>query len=376
MPGSPAQKDQAPAPLLAVMREAIRHASGRVVLRVPAMAPHRRRVARALLQEGALAAGGVVVEGAQEDLLLIGAEAGRATRLRGLLDQLLGGAVTIAWSLERDAAVLLDYAAGAEAGIAAAAGRPPDLAGLDVWLRGLPLVHVARRAIGMRLDPSGTAARPALLRLWIDRRALAGLLGDLGTDGDLLEHAARNLASRLLIAISDPLQRRDLMGNSLPGRLHLPVPPAPVGGRTDGEDGGRGALVATLGLEAAADPTALAARRASLAAQGWALEIEGLDAAALRLLAIETLPADWLRLTWSPALAAPAIMQTLRRVDPARLILSGAEDAAALGWAARLGVTLVEGSAATALPAPLAAPMRAALAASLAQHAGPARPAA
>ncbi|MBU8542214.1 MULTISPECIES: hypothetical protein [Roseomonadaceae] len=386
MPDGLALKDQAPsptataaqnAPLLAVMREALRHAAGRVVLRVPPMVPHRRRVALALLQEGALVAGGVVTEGAQHDLLLIGAEAGRAARLRALLDRLLGGPLTSAWSLERDAAALLDYAAGAEAGSARAAGRAPDLAGLDVWLRNLSLAQVARRATGMRLDASGIAARPAFLRLWIDRPALAGLLGGLGADGDVLEHAARSLASRLLIAIGDPLQRRELMGNSLPGPLHLPVPLAPFSGRGgDGGGAGRGGLVATMCLEVAADPAMLAARRAGLAAQGWELEIEGITATALRLMAIEALPVDWLRLSWSPALATAEVTEALRRVDPAKLILSGAEDRAALDWAARLGLRLVEGDAATALPAPLAAKLPNVLAGSMAQRPQPARPAA
>ncbi|MDO9499554.1 MAG: hypothetical protein Q7J52_05610 [Falsiroseomonas sp.] len=361
------------------MREALRSPMGRVVLRVPAMPPHRRRVARALLQEGALAAGGVVLDGPNEELLLIGAEAGRAVRLRGLLDRLIGSQVTGLWSLERDAAALQAYAAAAEAGAPGPNGSGPALAGLDGWLRALPLERVVRRVTGMRLDPSGGPARPAFLRLSIARQPLACLLGGLGADADLIEHATRSLAARLLIAIGDPSQRRELMGSSLPGPLHLPVPPAPLSGRSDGGGGGgRGALVATLGLEMAANPAALQARRESLGLQGWALELEGLDAASLRLLAIEALPADWLRITWSPALAAPSAMAALRRADPERVILAGVSDDTALDWARHMGLRLLEGAAAEAgpglqVPRPVPAVVSAA---SRHAAAAPARPAA
>lgn len=364
-------------PLLAVVREALRHPMGRVALRVPAMPPHRRRVARALLQEGALAAGGVVLDGLNEELLLIGAEMGRAVRLRGLLDRLIGSQVTGLWSLESDAEALQAYAAAAEAGAPGPDGTGPALAGLDAWLRALPLERVVRRVVGMRLDLSGGPARPAFLRLSIARQPLAGLLGGLGADTDLLDHATRTLAARLLIAVGDPAQRRGLMGNSLPGPLHLPVPPAPLRGRGDGGGGGgRGALVATLGLEMAANPAALRARRESLALQGWALEIEGLDAASLRLLAIEALPADWLRISWSTALAAPSAMAALRRADPERLILAGVCDEMSLDWARHMGLRLLEGPAVeggpglqTSLPAVLSA-------ANSRNAAAPARPAA
>ena len=91
-PGGAPLEPLAGPPLAVVMRDALRAPAGRVVLRVRDLPAHRRRVARALLLEGALAAGGTVVEGPNEDLLLVGAEAARAERLRLLLDRLLGGA--------------------------------------------------------------------------------------------------------------------------------------------------------------------------------------------------------------------------------------------------------------------------------------------
>jgi hypothetical protein len=328
------------------MRNALRHARGRVVLRVPVMAPHRRRVARALLQEGALAAGGVVLEGPDEDLLLIGADSTRAERLRGLLDRLLGASATQILSLERDTQALLDYAGSAQ--VQTMAGTAPTLASLDAWLQALPLAELLSRQIGIGFELATGKARPTFLRLVIERGRLARLLGPLGCDADVLEHAIRCLAGRLLQAIGDPAQGRTLIGPGLPGQLHLAVPPAPCAGRGSSQAGGGGILVATLGLEAASDPKLLLARRASLAAQGWSLEIEGLDAPALRLLALDALPADWLRLAWSPALDAPWAMQALARIDPSRLILAGVEDEAAMAWGHRIGLRRMEGRAAEA----------------------------
>ena len=80
-----------------------------------------------------------------------------------------------------------------------------------------------------------------------------------------------------------------------------------------------------------------------LARLGWALEIDGLDAASLPLVSPDALPADVVRLHWSRSLAGPSLTELVRRIDPARLILSGVEDRAALDWARGLGLQRVEG---------------------------------
>jgi hypothetical protein len=365
-PGGAPLEPLAGPPLAVVMRDALRAPAGRVVLRVRDLPAHRRRVARALLLEGALAAGGTVVEGPNEDLLLVGAEAARAERLRLLLDRLLGGGAPGAvhagiWSLERDVPALLDYAAGRDGlaePIAAATG--PDLAGLDEWLKRLKLDGVVSRQLGWRLAEGAAAPRPAFLRLEVARDALARRMGVLGQDRDLLDHAARAVAARLLRAIGDPAQSGPLIGDKLPGPLHLPVPPAALTGRDGGRRGGS-MLVAAVTLEEAADPRALAARREVLAGMGWALEVDGLTAEALGLLAPESLPADLLRLHWSEAVLAPACYAALRRIDPARLTLAGVRDADALAWARSLGVTRIEPApalaAALAMPNPTVVPV-------------------
>lgn len=327
-------------PLGLALRSALRGASGRVVLRVSDPAPHRRRVARLLLQEGALTAGGQVVEGPEEDLLLVGAEAARAERLRPQVERLLSTGATGIWSLERDALAMLAYAAGAAPLPPRPAPVGPELARLDDWLARLPLPPLVRRQRGRRLG-EGNGPNAAFLRLEVARADLAALLGTLGTDADLLDHAAQMLQRRLLLALDDPRERRILLGRERPGRLHLALPPVALAGGGSAPPG-RNRLIATLALAEVADLAALAARRAALAAAGWMLELDGLDAASLPLLDTGKLPADLLRLHWSPALEGHDAAMALRRVDPARLVLAGAESPAASDWARRVGVAWVE----------------------------------
>ncbi len=319
-----------------VLRRALRQPTGRVVLRVEDPAPHRRRVARGLLQDGALAAGGQVVEGPGGDLLLVGAEAHRAEGLRGLLDRLLGPAGTLVWSLEHDAEALLAYAAGQAAVIPRPVAEGPALAGLDEFLDAQPLGRLVRRRQGYAVTVDGL--RPAFLRLAPDEAALTEQLGLLARDADLMEHARQRIAQRVPRALTGP-EGRALIGPAVPPALHLPLALAPARGAGPGLP--RGRVVASLPLAAAAAPAALAARRASLAEAGIGLELDGLDAEALSILDAGCLPADLLRVTWSPALATGAPLAALRRLDPARLVLAGYRpEAAELVLA--LGLRLVE----------------------------------
>jgi hypothetical protein len=329
--------------LLQALRR-MRGTPGRVVLRVEEAAPHRRKVARALLQEGALAAGGQVLDGPRGDLLLVGAEAGRAERLRGLLERLVGPAGMLTWSLDHDAQALLEYAAGALTAAPLPAAQGPGLAALDAHLGGLELAAFTRRSQGP--NPGGRPA-PRFLRLEPDRARLAGAMGLLGADADLLDHAARHFAARLLAALARPGEARALLGSGGPARLHLPLPtdlPARAGAGA-----APGTLVATLPLAAAADPAALEGSRARLEAAGIGLELDGLDAESLTLLDPRSLPPALLRLHWSAGLAAPDARAALAALDPSRIVLAGAEDGAedaeARRFAAALGIAQVEGAA-------------------------------
>jgi hypothetical protein len=294
-----------PDALVAALRHAAREAAGRVVLRVDEAAPHRRRVARALLQEGALAAGGQVLDAPDGALLLVGAEPQRAERLRALVERLVGPAGTGIWTLDRDGGALLAHAGGAALPPPVATG--PELAGLDAAMDSLPLAPLLARRIGRR---DGTA-RPAFRRLAPDRAAIAAAIGQLGADPDLLDHAAQRLARRLLTALAEPAQARGLFGGHRPERLHLPLPELAAGPATPA----RG-VVATLPLAALAEP-GFRNRAAALAEADIGLELET-GAAALALLDPAALPPEaLLRIEADPG-------EALGALDPARLVLAGA----------------------------------------------------
>ncbi len=331
-------------PLHAALRSALRAGAGRVALRVSPGAPHHARLARAVLQEGALAAGGQVVEGQGTDLLLVGAEARRAGRLAGMLDRLLGTGATTVFSLDRDMPALRAYAAGQE-------GAAPDLAGLDDWLARLPLATLVQRRQAVRPPPDAGPAEPAFQRVAVARGRLAQRMGDLGADADLRRHAAEALAARLLLALTNPAEAALILGASprgMAGALHLPVPPAHLAPGGGAAPDGRRRLVATLDITEAAQPEVLEARRTALAARGWALELAGLDAALLPLLALSALPADLFRIDWSEGLAGPGARAALARIDPGRLTIAGVDNAAALDCARGLGVFAIEGHVAEA----------------------------
>lgn len=311
------------------LRHALRDGAGRVVLRVEEAAPHRRRVARALLQEGALAAGGQVLDGPDGDLLLVGAEIRRTERLLGLLERLVGPAATLTWSLERDAEALLAYAEGRGAAAPLPAPAGPKLAALDAFLDALPLEQMLHR---MQAAPPGGAL--SFLRIEPSRPAIAASLGPLGRDADLLDHATSRLTARLLSALAEPAGLRALLGTARAPRLHLPLTIGTATGRH-----APGSLVATLPLSTAAEPDLLAARQAALAEAGIGLELDGLDAATVALLELAALPPVHLRLRWSPSLAGVAC-RGIAALDPARLALAGPITAEALDFAATLGIAV------------------------------------
>lgn len=331
--------------------------AGRVALCLPGpMAPHRRRAARIVLRDAARADAARVLEAAADgDLLLLGATAEEAARAEAILAPLLatpdrqGPGPPLTWRLPADAAALLAWAEAADRRAAApgpaapqAGGAPPSL---DALLDGLgpdaPEAHGVwfRRAV-IRLAP-GRPPALAWRRLALSRRGLAACLGPaLGEDPDLLDHAAEVLVQRCL--------RRPQAGPRPPAMAPAMLP-LPLGEAAMTAPEGTG-VVGVLPLAATLAPGA-AARRERLAEAGWRLAIDGLDAAALRLLQPAALPPEaLLLLRWSPALGDERAMQAaLRPLDPARLVLTGCDAPEALAWGLARGIPHLAGSAIEAL---------------------------
>jgi len=333
--GEAARRGPVP-PLLAAARRLLAEAAGRVALYLPpggplTGAPHRRRVARLLLQEAALSGGGEVLETAAGELLLLGTAGPVAARTAAVLARLAGDAAgPDIWRFPADAERLLAWAGAAC--LPPPAPPVPDLTapalpGLEAMLEALPLDRVLRRRAILHHTP-GAPPLLAARRLLLSRSALAAGLGPLAGDADLLRHAEDRLAASLATRL--PGKEQDPPDGPLLLPLPLGSPPVPAP---------RPGLVGVLPLAAAAHPAALAATRAALAQAGWGLALAGLDAAALRLVAPAGLAADLLLLRWSPAMAERAAAAALRGLPPARLVLTGCDGPEALDWGRSQGIT-------------------------------------
>ncbi len=338
------------APLVAALRAALAAPAGRVALRLSLPAPERLRIARGLMEEVAQAGGGRVLEAPDGELLLLGAEPGRTLRLGALLERLFGPAAnTTLFALERDGPALMAWAARGEGRPAppplpAQEAAPADLGRLDAFLEALPLSRVLRRRAGLVLAGPDGRAGPGFLRLELPGEQVRQVLGPHGADGDVVSHAVRILARRVLRFLAGPGGRERLVGPRLRAVVHLPMPESPAL-PPEGDAGIRSGLVVTVGIEEAASPAALALRRSALAHMGVGLELDGLSASLLPLLSPEALPCDLLRLHWSPALLRPEAGLALLRFDPERLVLAGAHGAEALDWARQTGIGRIEGVA-------------------------------
>ncbi|MBR0650244.1 hypothetical protein GXW78_11270 [Roseomonas terrae] len=332
------------------LRRALRGPPGRVALRLPAPAlPAQRRVIVALMEEAARPRGAAVLETAQGELLLTDAEPADGARLAALLVRLLGTEPE-RLALPEAVAPLLALPGLAPAGTAITA--PPAATGIEAMTAALPLAALLRRHGVLHLA-AGQPRRLAFLQLVLPDAALAPHLGAAAADPDLLRHAGDRLRGRLLTELAEPARRDALLGAipAVPLLIDLPyalLPSLPPAAAAAGEDGvPLPALVATLSA-AEAMTEGLARRRAALRHAGWGLAVRGLDAASLALLAPEALPVDLLLLHWSPDLAGRAAVAGLRRVDAARLILTGC-DGAAIEWGMAMGVARFAGPAIDAL---------------------------
>jgi hypothetical protein len=325
------------------VRRALRGPPGRVALRLPAPTlPARRRVALALLEEAGRPRGGAVIETAQGEWLLTDSDPTDGARVAQLLERLMGAAPE---QLALPEAVQTFLALPGLAPVAAASMAEPPAGGIEALGDAAPLPALLRRDGVLHLA-AGVPQRLALLRLRLPAEALAPHLGACATDADLLRHAQDRLSGHLLAALADPPRRDDLLGAipTVPLLIDLPLALLPDLPAASAQDvvAGAPSLIATLApAEAMAD--GLGQRRAALRKAGWGLAVRGLDAAALTLLAPEVLPADLLLLRWSPGMQGRAVAAALRRVDPARLVLTRCDGTAALEWGVSIGVTRFAG---------------------------------
>ncbi|TDH62080.1 hypothetical protein E2C06_14050 [Dankookia rubra] len=330
-------------------------------LRLSRLAPrlrrgHHRRLLREALEPALRPVRSRLFELPNGDLVAVTPPGGRHLReAEAVLAILLGEEAAEAplhavLDLPRDAAALL-------AAVEDSLGPPPaprprpapgagfgpgDLAALEAALRGAGLARFLRRHPVCRLERGGEG--PALewdeWRLaWPELRAETAPALDPGAAPWLARRLRRLLDRRLLAELSRPEEARRR------GPLGLVLSAASLAEaeflRLDAllDVATRAATVLALPAEdALAAPEDFAFARDFARARGYRLALDLPGPELLAACPPDRMGVDLLRLPWSPDLAAlgPALPQ-------GRVVLTGADRAAAIGWGWEAGVALFEG---------------------------------
>ena len=222
------------------------------------------------------------------------------------------------------------------------APAPVSLLGLEARLGRINLAQVLARRSYVTLSAQGDPAL-RLQRLALDTAALRQALGNYAEDPSLLRHAQSDLQEKLLAALGEPESRTGLLGGALAAPLLVDMqaallPEVSENNVDAGEAATSTALYATLALHEAISLENLAARRAFLKRDAWGIAITGLSAAALPLLNLQALPADFLLLEWCEELTERTSAKLFARLDPSRLILDACDGDAAISFGLGLGI--------------------------------------
>ena len=334
-----------PASITEALRRAMRPRDGRAALRVaPGHQPELQRIIFCLLRETADLKGGSLLEIAPEDWLLTEAPTPEAERLHALISKLLPESQVQLLPLPQSMAVLggLLGAVPAPKFLDLPAPAPVSLLGLEARLGRINLAQVVARRSYVTLSAQGDPAL-RLQRLALDTAALRRALGNYAEDPSLLRHAQSDLQEKLLAALGEPESRTGLLGGALAAPLLVDMQAALLPEVSENNVDAREAatstaLYATLALHEAISLENLAARRAFLKRDAWGIAITGLSAAALPLLNLQALPADFLLLEWCEELMERTSAKLFARLDPSRLILDACDGDAAISFGLGLGI--------------------------------------
>jgi hypothetical protein len=207
--------------------------------------------------------------------------------------------------------------------------------------------HLLQRPV-WRLRPDGEGPEPA----WQDYRVAftelceSLLPGRNPASAPWLHHRLRRLLDRRLLAeLSRPedVRRMGKIGLS----LTMQGLAEPEFLKLDGLLGQEARRAVTLGIpvvEVLADPEGFAFAAGFCRGRGYRLALEEAEASTLLLLPWARLGVDLIKLRWSPALAAlgPRLAEALPS-QPDAVVLTGVDQAAAVGWGWEHGITLFQG---------------------------------
>lgn len=356
--------DDAPA-LAALVRESAVANIARDVLHVgigtlpaPLRQPHHERLIEEALAPALGAARGRLFTLPNGDLVVVAPPGGaQLAAARHAVAALFGGVSTppvlALWRLPAAAAELL---ALLEATLApwmvlptretTGRFRSTELAQIERALIGASLDAYLRRGRVCRLAPGDAEPKPLWTELAIDTAALhAALLpGSDPATAPALERRLRRLLDRRLLA---ELARPEEAARLGPAGLSLLLGSVgePAFQRLDAALGSAGRARLVLWFAAAdllADATGWSFVRSYADARGYRLGLDASSPATAALLPPERIGVAMTRLRWRPDLPPPT--EALPPGLPAdRVVLSGADRAAAIGWGWAAGITCFEG---------------------------------
>ena len=271
----------------------------------PGLAPEAHRVARALLQDAARHRGGRVSAEGDGTWRLVAAPPALEMARRALSAVLNG----------RDAALVTEA-------VAAPAAPPPRAAdpGPEAILAALPLASLLERRPILGFGPGG-APRPAGVRVLPSPGAVAQAVGPRWAGAPWQAHG-RDIVARRAAAAPVPAGTGE-------GALHLDLPPDALG-LVAGASAGGVPVLPILPPRALARPPAVP------------FGLAGPPAAAMAMLDPARLPGLALHLPRDPLLdSLPAAFW--QAIGPARVVLEGVADAAAMEWGLARGIARFAG---------------------------------
>lgn len=346
-------------------------------LRPPAPRPHHERIARAILQEVALRREGQLFALRNGDLVLICRTGPDVLVLPDTLGRLLRldlpqrMPILSVWRLEQAADALLAYVRERLADRTHAASRPPPpgpVSPLALQTLAAALQHahwpdITHRQTAVLL---GTGNLPQVMPQPLFRELTVSLValdpppeagGPIASDPCLLGQIAPRLDGDLLEVLADafgkggPLDAADAAAPPLHLNLAVPTLLTPAFARFAKRcrDAGR-----TLGAEitlasASADPATFEAARREVAKAGCTLVLDGLSQIALLMTRPWALCADLVKLDWSSLQPNPppdeqaTFAAALQAIGSGRLVLTGADDEAAMRWGLAQGIRRFQG---------------------------------
>ena len=319
--------------------------------------PHHLRLARAAMEPLAHADRARLFVLPSRDLVAVwrgAADLARTTSRNGIL-HLFGGdervplASDLLWqdhALPRDADVLLRLARGPEPDQA----RPPaepmlipldpgSLSALESQLVHADVARFVRRLKVAELEPGGGLAL-AWEKRRLDITELAACLSsrhDLRAEPWLFRRLTRTLDRRMLALLAAQGELAEAGPFSV--QLNIASLLGPEFLRFDGNlpPHLRGRVSIDLAPEdVLADPAAFLFARDFARGRGYRLILSGLHAGLLPMLPLRRLGLDVVDLRWSEAL--PTLDLAALQAEPARIVLSGVEDDAALAWGRAQGI--------------------------------------